>query len=86
MFADSSVAIVEARYYDVESSLQAVERSGKELQYVVEWIRDPPLLEAMAENARLSAKPQATDRIAEDLWALLQGEPATPCAVTPVSV
>ena len=40
MFADSSVAIVEARYYDVESSLQAVERSGKELQYVVEWIRD----------------------------------------------
>ena len=51
---------------------------------VVEWIRDPRLLESMAENARLSAKPQATDMIAADLWDLLQGADVRPCAATPL--
>ena len=46
---------------------------------VAAWLADPATLEALSRNALAAAKPRATDRIARDLWRLVDGSAA--CAV-----
>lgn len=57
-----------------EKNIGELERSPeKAARTVAAWLNDAEALETMSRNARKAAKPQATDKIAEDLMALVEG-------------